>query len=532
MNYPKITIQNSTDVELEIYDVYNKTGDRTNPLTYTLLGKVDPGKSAAIQTVHSASQLQAMRSGTVTGLSDDYQVNFPIAVLAVTVFSEQTSYTVDKTNMQAMVQTFNFIRYVSANPASKIAGQFTAALGAEDQKGAVNTFFGNSASFNLCTLSTWSAVTSWQTQFLSPWQGSFYLYDASDNVQEIKLIAGVNITVSNAQTTAVLCMADANGKWSDASQQTTIEMNGGSITEANPGQGGVSVTLTPLWMNVQQNKDGKLTYLIGPTLSGTVNNTKVMGNFQQLSTTGGGTGGNNAKSMTPSLWNEIKQNVGMLISAGMLYIMYKQWQESKTSKSNEVVNKSKDPNAEKETIEKEQKQVEQQVDSDRNKDTTLENQKQTVAENNKELPAREEAVTNEEKILDAKDTLSQQKERLQEILEEAPPSDKIEQIADDLGKAETELDNGNPDEALSKLSDCSESLQQVVKENQGSFSQEQIKNAEKVEEDIKDATERSEEVDKAEKERQERDSQDSSDEMDSDDFDSVDSDPIEFGGGK
>jgi hypothetical protein len=428
-----------------------------------------------------------------------------------------------------MVQSFNFIRYVSANPASKLAQQFITALGDKDQTKAVNQFFADSGSFKQCTISTWSAVTGWQTQYLSPWQGSFYLYDASDNVQEIKLIAGVNITVSGGKTTAVLCMADANGKWSDASQQVNIDMNGGNITESNPDQGGISVSLTPLWMNVTQKQGDTVKYLIGPTLSGTVNNTKVMGNFQQL-TTSGESNGKDQKRTDPSIWNELKQNVGMLISAGMLYIMYKQWQESKVSKSNEVVNKSQDPVREKNEIEERQREVEKEADKDMNNDMSTE--VKNISSDLNSLPEKEQDVRNAERKLEAQDVLDTQKSNLQEILAEAPPSDAVQKIVDNMESAQDDLDNSKLDNAMSKLSEVKSNLQDLVENNQDIFSEEQKKAIDEVQDNIEEANKRDQDIKEVEEKQQERDAKDASEEFNDEDVDGPKSDPIEFGGGE
>ena len=64
---------------------------------------------------------------------------------------------------------------------------------------------------------TWAAVTAWQSDFLSAWQGSYYLYDATPELQVMRLVAGASITLNGDDVEGQLWLADANGKWTSSS---------------------------------------------------------------------------------------------------------------------------------------------------------------------------------------------------------------------------------------------------------------------------------------------------------------------------
>ncbi|ENH73688.1 hypothetical protein FOC1_g10000525 [Fusarium oxysporum f. sp. cubense race 1] len=153
---PTATITNNLGFDVDIYDVFNPDTTKPGPLTYTFVVTVPNGASAQqVQTIRRYSQLQAMPMDFRTALGD-------------------------KTS----------------------------------QEDAVNKFFQGTGSFKLCILSTWIAVFGWQTQFTSPWQGTYYL-NSLDN------------------------------------ENTGVVMAGnGSMQEKDPGLGNISLALAPAWLNV------------------------------------------------------------------------------------------------------------------------------------------------------------------------------------------------------------------------------------------------------------------------------------------
>ncbi|MEL6750272.1 MAG: hypothetical protein AAFO09_08335 [Pseudomonadota bacterium] len=524
MNNPKVDVTNSTSVELEIFDVYNATGKTDDSFTYTSLGKVAPGATASIQTIHFASQLQAMASGSIPGLSNK-QSQFPVAVLAVSVLSDVTSYTIDDSNVTAMVETYNFIRYVNANPGSKIGKQFTAALGEKDQKTQVDAFFASSASFKHCTMSTWSTLTFWEQQYLSPWQSSFYLYQSGEHITEIKLVAGVNIIVNrDGSTTANLGLVDANGQWSKESQVVELAMSGGTITEKDEGASSVSVSLSPLWGNAQQKQNGSVKNVIAPVLTGVVNNTKVMGNFIQMTTPSG----EGAKSSAVESWIDkqlksinIQTVVGLLISFAMLLVMMR-------GEKNAKVSKSKDPVKEKDKIESEQEQIEQNTESEVAKQQSeLSSKVDSLVE---QINQQSEQIKSLEQKLKAQELLDSQKEKVKEILEEAPANNQVEKVVEGLGDSEKAIERGDYDGAINTLAENANVVEEMVRRDSENFSEKQQEVAKEVQEQAEEAKQRREEEQQAE-EQLEEDKNKGSEEPVEPDLDAETSN-IEFGEGR
>lgn len=325
-DFPPIEVTNNTAGVIELFDVYqtplgpNQSVTPTTPVTHTSLGTVDAGATGTIKTLHSSNHIVALQTGALSDTTTASQVHFPVKVIAVQSITKNRSFTVEKADKDAMEQTWRFVRHVSANPGSVLATQFLAALDDKDQTDAVNGFFHGSKSYSLCTMSTWTSVMSWQSEFLSAWQGGYFLYDASDQIKTIRLVAVVAISVVANEISALLYLADKNGWWTKYSQHTDLTIASGIVSESVPGQGGISVNAQPVWMNAVQkgNSDGvSATTVIGPTLAGTVNGIKVLGNFHMMSTPS-----QDNELLAVGAWLKQNLGVGMLISAGMLYMMY------------------------------------------------------------------------------------------------------------------------------------------------------------------------------------------------------------------
>ncbi|KAK4690173.1 hypothetical protein P7C71_g6549, partial [Lecanoromycetidae sp. Uapishka_2] len=445
---PVAIIASNLGYDVDIYDVYNPNASTQGILTYTKLATVPNGATAQqVQTIHYASQLQAMRTGSVTALNNNYYQQFPVAVLPVSPFAPSLAFTLTSDMQQGMEETFKFIKYAQANPSSQLATYFGTALGDKtSQKNAVNTFFQGTASFKQRTLTTWTAVFSWQAQFTNPWQGTYYLYslDSSSTTGSSApaLVATLAVVASAQASSAVLTMAGTNN------ENTPVIMVGDStMEEQNPGIGNLSVVLTPTWLNISQTSQSSgntvTNNVIGAAFTGTINGMKVTGNLNQLAipnpsdTSRNATDENSANSFTLS---SMAQLVGMLTGIGMLYYMAKGQNQAKTQKENDV---QKDGNSKPDT-EKELNRVDVDYQA---KDVPL-----VAAESerlgNSTVPKVTYAYKQVDQAADIQNkeaAVEKQETELEEISEEEPPSKTTVDAAGNLVTAQTDLETAtNP----------------------------------------------------------------------------------------
>jgi hypothetical protein len=522
MGNPKVTITNSTSIGVEIFDVFNNTNDAKGTLTYTSLGKIGAGESKDIQTIHAASQLQAMYTGQVAALNNNYYYQFPVAVIAVSILSDATSYSVTDDQKSAMENTFKFIKYTTANADSKLAKDFITALSSSNQKKAVNDFFAGSASFKQCTLVNWTAVVSWQTQFLSAWQGPYYLYNKSTDGKDIKLVGVVNIVSNETENSAKLTMADSDGNVSASAESTDLAMAGnGSISEANAGTGNVSVSLNAVWLNVVNTKDKSNNYVIGSSLSGTINGMQVLGTQQKMNFSGSSGSGSGqqgkASNSGDKLFNSIISIVGMLTGIGSMYIMYKQWKESGKQKSNEVVNKSQDPKGDKENIEKQQQAVEEQSNKSMMEDmgprVTLEINVIVV-----ELPKAEAEAAAASKQEHVEEEVMEEEKELEDEMEEVAPDQQVEDIAEELKDAEAKVEDGNLDGVQDELDSAKSGLDNEEADASAQFSEEEKAAIENEKAAVEENEEQAKDVEEAQEDHEQESEQDDDHSVDDDDF--------------
>ncbi|KAF5989980.1 hypothetical protein FBULB1_390 [Fusarium bulbicola] len=524
---PVASITNNSGSSVDIYDVFNPSTDPKvqGPLTYTKLATVSSGSTQQVQTIHFASQLQAMFTGNVTALSGTFYQQFPVAVLAVSPFADSNAFTVTSDNQQSMVDSFKFIKYTQANPSSQLATQFRTALGdTTSQKTAVNKFFQGTGSFKLCTLSTWTAVFTWQAQFTNPWQGTYYLYSL-DKVPA--LVATLAITASADNSSAVLTMAGTNG------ENTSVVMAGDStMSEQNQGTGNLSVALTPTWLNVAQTsqQDGKTVsnYVIGAAFTGTINGQKVAGNLNQLAIPDPSDSSKNASNKNSAnafSMNSLEGLVGMLTSIGMLYYMAKGHKEAETQKKNDV---QKDATSKKDAKDKEDEVTEKyQEESVPEVQAQAEKVEPTVPQ----VQSGYKEVNQAQDIQGKTDTIRQQEQSLNEVLEGGAPSEATEATALNLSTASKEVASAtdpskSPEERDASLKDAtttlnktSEEIQTALKEEGGNLSQEEAQKLEDASKAI-DETQKEAEAEKEEQEEQEQENEDSPDnEVDDTDFD-------------
>ncbi|CVL06108.1 uncharacterized protein FMAN_03905 [Fusarium mangiferae] len=513
---PVASITNNSGASVDIYDVFNPSTDpkMQGPLTYTKLATVPSGSTQQVQTIHFASQLQAMFTGNVTALSGTFYQQFPVAVLAVSPFADSNAFTVTSNNQQSMVDSFKFIKYTQANPSSQLATQFRTALGdTTNQKTAVNKFFQSTGSFKLCTLSTWTAVFTWQAQFTNPWQGTYYLYSL-DKVPA--LVATLAITASADNSSAVLTMAGTNN------ENTAVVMAGdGTMSEQNQGTGNLSVALTPTWLNVAQTsqQDGKTVsnYVIGAAFTGTINGQKVAGNLNQLAIPDPSDSSKNASNKNSAngfSLSMLEGLIGMLTSIGMLYYMAKGHKQAETQKKNDV---EKDATSKKDAEDKVEK-VEKDYQSESVPDVQAQASK--VEATVPEVQQGYKGVNQAQDIQGKTDTIRQQKESMNEVLEGGAPSPATEDTAINLAKASDEVagatdPNKSSEERDASLKDAtttlnktSEDIQTALKDQAEELPKEEAQKLEDASEAI-DQTQKEADAEKEVQEEQEKENEES-----------------------
>ena len=443
---PIATITNNLGFDVDIYDVFNPNASAQGLLTYKKLATVPNGTTAQqVQTIHFASQLQAVRSGNITALSNvNYYQQFPVAVLAVSPFGQSKDFTLTTDMQQAMEQSFQFIKYTQANPSSVLATNFRTALADKtSQQNAVNTFFQGTTSFKLCTLVTWTTVVGWQVQFTNPWQGTYYLYSlgttstgSTTSASPPALVATLAIASSAEADSAVLTTAVTN-------QSTPIVMVGDStMQEANPGTGAISVALTPTWLNVTQTsqQDGKTVtaYVIGAAFTGTINNVQVAGNLNQLAIPDPTDKSQNATDKNASnsfIITTTSQLVGMLSGIGMLFVMIWGHRKSTTQKKMDVQKDAKD----KEDAEEKQAEVEAE---DRRNDGPPEEAKQAeVSKSASEVPSEYEQNELSQRVDKEENEVEHEEEEIGEDLGDGnAPDEEFEEAADEVEEADLNLE--------------------------------------------------------------------------------------------
>ena len=530
---PTATFVNNLGYDVDIYDVFNPDANTQGPLTYTKLATVSNGATAQqMQTIHFASQLQSMRTGTITALNNNYYEQFPVAVLAVSPFAPSNTFILTRDMQQSMEQSFKFIKYSQANPTSKLAKDFRTALGdKKSQKAAVNAFFQSTGSFKLCTLNTWMAVFSWQAQFTSPWQGTYYLYSlgkgsgggGDGGSSAPALVATLAIVASAQASSAVLTMARANN------QNTTIVMVGdGTMQEKDAGTGNLSVILNPTWLNVsqtsKQNGQTVTNYLIEAGFMGTINGTKVAGNLNQLAIPDSSNSSTNAKDKNSAngfTLSSFTQLMSMLISMGMLYYMAKGHKANEAQRKNNV-----------------QKEVNNENDAQQRENEVEENyQANDVPQLSEKVQELEIKVVQEvrgayaqvkqaEGVQDMQGNVAKQIDQVAEVLKEDAPSQVTENTAERLAQARSNLQkamdpatsvsdrNAALKEAVNTLNKTSAELNAELQKKGSELPEAEEKALSNTEDALNKVKERADAAEKTEEEQEKQDEKDPNQEVD------------------
>jgi hypothetical protein len=330
-----VTITNNLKIPVDIFDVFNpSTGAQTLPFTYTKLGTLAAGATSSVTTIRDGCQLEAMITGPISELGNLYYYQFPVKFMSGTKRPAGNPpippYSIEETDRLANVQSFLFHKFSMANPTSALTKNLNAALKSADVVNAVNTFFTGTQNFKNCTLASWNAVMTWLQQFVSGWQGPYYLYQKAPNPMPSGyvpvLVGTLNILsdANNNSATLRLCSADASGNpvYATPPETTDVVVAGdGTLTDGNPGAD-VTLSLTPVWMNVVQTTMQKdvpvASYLIGSALSGTIAGYEVVSSQTARQIPGKPADPNKASSFD-SVFGKICQSVGLIVGLVMLY---------------------------------------------------------------------------------------------------------------------------------------------------------------------------------------------------------------------
>ncbi|QKX06661.1 hypothetical protein HN014_17650 [Aquimarina sp. TRL1] len=521
-SYPVATITNNSSYEVVIYDVYNPSkGATTVPYEYTKLETIAVGATKEVQTIRDVSMLQAMYTGTIEQINDFYCYQFPIKVMSVMQFSfgdpPPITYSIEKTDEDAMIQSFLFHRFAMANPDSSLTKNLYASL-KEGSVDSVNDFFAGTKNFTSCTLSSWNAIQSWLQMFTSGWQGPYFLYEEepdpapSDYVPV--LIATLDITSTATDNTATLkmCSEDSKGNpvYADPPETTTIIMNGdGTMGDSNPGQD-VSVSLTPVWMNVIQTtmKDGVPTsnYIVGPVVTGTIANKKVVSTqvARQLPSKKS-SGSAQQESSFDASFGKICQGVGLLVGLLMLGDFAAKIGKSAKNK----LTKSKEKAESKEEFEAQEKTINETPDAKvvseaTEQEATFSSDASKVSDSYADTS---EALQEDVMMQTMEDTSSSISNEIREQVEDGyTPTEDFESAVQDLetsfSDAKAKIESGDFSEASAELSTASKNIDITLQDSSAEMHDWESQSLQESSDAVKDAASASEALDEAQDARE------------------------------
>ncbi|KAG4276857.1 hypothetical protein FPRO04_14256 [Fusarium proliferatum] len=550
---PTATITNNLGFDVDIYDVFNPDTSKPGPLTYTFVVTVPNGASAKqVQTIRHDSQLQAMRTGNIEALNNNYYKQFPVALFVVTTFTSN-AFTLTKDMQQSMEQSFKFIKFSQANPTSQLATDFRTALGNKSsQEDAVNKFFKGTGSFKLCTLSTWTAVFGWQTQFTSPWQGTYYLYSLGSSTAGSSsapaLVATLVITSSADANSAVLTMANTDN------ENTGVVMAGnGTMQEKDPGVGNISLALAPAWLNVSQasQQDGKTVYkyVIGAAFTGTINGINVAGNLNQLSIPDPSDSSQNASDKNSanklsigsiaSIVGMLTGTLGVAASIGMVYFMWKSHKQAEDQKKLDVLEGARNK-ADANTRERQVEDIFQrdEMPKVKAKADKLEADVAPKVEEGYDVVSQAETIQSQVKKVETLEL------NIVGALENGPSNEKIEKVGDivenvkDKLRDATNIDKNAKerkavlDNVKGDLKDAGGTLQTVLKDEADRLPQEVAKSLANAQDAVQKQEQQSEAKEKAEENLRERNKEKSNKEVDDGDFGNAEKQGDDAEGGK
>lgn len=389
-NNPVVSVTNNSGVDVDIFDVFDPNPEgQQGSYQYTKLAKVSNGQTANIQTLRNASQLLATYSGKISlGGNSAYYEKFPVASKGVSVLDNPPyAWSILADDYAGSQQAFQFIKFTSANPASNIAKGFITALQQNDDGASVNKYFAGSASFAKATFESWSQVVFWQTQSLSAWQGSYFLYNVPKAGEKIQQMAAVSITSDSNGTTGSLYLPDDKGVIQTDAKKYSIKPSGtGAIVLEDSGGSDLALSLTPAWVTILTiTNPGADGYPVGGSLSGTLNNDNVVGTGQKLppqcatpvpisillagdashesaadsSTSGNSSGGNSS----PLLWNYIVATIVTVVCLSIGIIVVVKWRSQRNQQRIRLVNNDLNSVQNKEQINQQQEEINKQFEN-------------------------------------------------------------------------------------------------------------------------------------------------------------------------
>ncbi len=522
-----VSITNKLSVPVDIYDVFNPSSEsQTLPYTYTKLGTIAAGASGTVTTIREVSMLQAMYTGKISELSDWYYYQFPVKIMSATQFSFGTppplSYTIDKSDWKAMIQSFLFHRFAMANPNSALTQNLNSAVKKGDVD-SINTFFAGTKNFSSCTLATWNAVMSWLQMFTSGWQGPYYLYETApsplpDNYVPV-LIATLNIVSNEKENSATLtmCSEDAKGDpvFATPPQTTKVIMAGdGTLTDADPGND-VTVSLTPVWMNVIQstmkNEVPVSSYIAGPAVSGTVANQKVVSSqtprqIPQSSSHSSSASTQASTSSFDAIFNKLCQVIGLIVGIAMLYEMVRQKTSKKEAEKEDAKREAKSEKEYEEKVDTIESTTSKEIAESYDKqESTISSDSKEISENYKDTAETLQKETMTETMNKEADAINQ--EITEQLENGVTPTENFENAVSNMEsnfeEAQKSIDSGNFSEANQKLAETSENMDNVIKKQGAEMSNWESDALQKSSDAIKDASTESDALNKAQNEYEE-----------------------------
>jgi hypothetical protein len=291
----------------------------------------------------------------------------------------------------------------------------------------------------------------------------------------------------------------------------------GSMQEQDVGNGSISVSLSPVWLNLSQTSqvNGKTVsnYVIRAAFTGTIDGVNVVGNLNQLAipsrsdTSNSARDKNSANGFSP---NSLEGLAGILASIGMLYYMAKDHKQTEVQKKNDAA-EGPNPQAKIREVETQYQTVE--VAHMRLRFARVESMVSNVRQAYK-------VVGQANDIQSTQDTIREHAGRLMEILATSKAIDAIEQVPDDLFETINELKEalnpitsvGGRGEALhnvhTALNKICTSLQNALQDQSNDLetgAEETIRDAQEA---IDTVQEQSEAQEQSQKEQEEQDNRD------------------------
>ena len=512
----QVSIKNQLSTAVDIYDEFNpSTSTQQSPIKYTKLATIPAGGTASVEMIHEVALIVAAISGPIQELSGNYYDQLPIKSMSGTqvTFGDPPplAYTITAADRTAAIRSFQFQKFMSANPDSALTKNFNTALKAGFA--AVNTFFQGTDNYKACTMASWHIVMTWLQNATSGWQGPYFLYESPSPMPQDyvpQLIATVDIQSDAQNNSAVLtmCGADASGNpvFADPREQLTLTMAGDGTMQGTDENSGIAATLTPVWMNVIQTPlDASGTpvpkYLIGSALTGTVVGKQVVSSqtARQIPGKPAPPDAAEKESAFDKLFNKLVEIVGGLAGLVAIYEFLNKKKEGADEEKEAAKKKAKSA----EDLEKQEKAIDDKTQAELSdpKSGLPAIEEKTAGTAQKVSDGYTDTVTEMKKATVTKaieDNLANVENQVQEdIANGTPPSDAFEKAWTDAQKsAQNALDKVNDGDFESWKADLDQSLGNLTTE--ASTASAEIQTAvDNLRTDVQEANDRSAAADEA-----------------------------------